>query len=104
MSGAGSSSSGPVPGAPAEHRALLDFEIDFTNGGGIQGTGYRLDIPTPDTSDAEVGVLLVRELGLLMVGEVRITARSTVVEPHRRRPGARFASSDDGRSSWSCHT
>lgn len=68
-----------------EHRIEIDFQIDFSNGGGIQGQGFRLDIPDDDISDADAGALLVRELGLLMVGEVRIVSRRIIAEPHRRR-------------------
>jgi kynurenine formamidase len=68
-----------------EHRVELDFEITFRNGGGLQGQGFRLDIPGGDITDEAAGALLVRELGLLMVDQVRITARRILVEPHRRR-------------------
>lgn len=68
-----------------EHRVELDFVITFRNGGGLQGQGFRLDIPADDISDADAGALLVRELRLLMVDEVRITARRVLAEPHRRR-------------------
>jgi kynurenine formamidase len=71
-----------------EHRVELDFEITFRNGGGLQGQGFRLDIPGEDISDEDAGALLVRELGLLMVDTVRVTARRILVEPHRRRGGA----------------
>ncbi len=68
-----------------EHRVELDFVITFRNGGGLQGEGFRLDIPGDDISDADAGAFLVRELRLSMVDEVRITARRIVAEPHRRR-------------------
>ncbi len=29
-----------------EKRVVFDFEIDFSNGGGIQGQGFRLGIST----------------------------------------------------------
>jgi kynurenine formamidase len=72
--------------SPPEHRVELDFGITFRNGGGLQGQGFRLDIPGDDITDEQAAALLVRELGLLMVDEVRITARRVVAEPHRRRP------------------
>ena len=28
----------------AQKRVVFDFEIDFSNGGGLQGQGFRLDI------------------------------------------------------------
>ena len=33
-----------------EHRVEFDFEVTFTNGGGIQGQGFRLDIPGDDVT------------------------------------------------------
>ena len=69
-----------------EHRVELDFVITFRNGGGLRGEGFRLDIPGDDISDADAGALLVRDLGLSMVDQVRIVARRIVGEPHRRRP------------------
>jgi len=34
------------------HRVQFDFEIDFSNGGGIQGRDFRLDIAGDDISIA----------------------------------------------------
>ena len=31
-----------------EKRVIFDFEIDFSNGGGVQGQGFRLDIEGGD--------------------------------------------------------
>ena len=31
-----------------DNRVVFDFEIDFSNGGGIQGQGFRLDIEGDD--------------------------------------------------------
>ncbi|MEU7169935.1 cyclase family protein [Micromonospora tulbaghiae] len=66
-----------------EYRAVFDAEVDFANGGGLRTDGFRLDVPHPDVTDDEVAALLVRHLGLLMVGEVRITNRTVVEEPHK---------------------
>lgn len=71
--------------ASEQHRVELDFAITFRNGGGIQGQGFRLDIPGDDISDADAAALLVRDLGLLMVDQVRIEGRRVIAEPHRRR-------------------
>jgi hypothetical protein len=35
-----------------DYRVQFDFEIGFSNGGGIQGQGFRLDIDGDDISDA----------------------------------------------------
>jgi arylformamidase len=68
-----------------DHRVQFDFEIDFSNGGGIQGQGFRLDIDGADISDDELAASIVRDLRLLMVGEVRILAKTIIAEPHKRR-------------------
>jgi arylformamidase len=66
-----------------EQRVEFDFEIAFTNGGGIQGQGFRLDIPGDDATADWVADALVRELGLLMVGDVRIRNRRVLAEAHK---------------------
>ncbi|GAB3432979.1 hypothetical protein [Flindersiella endophytica] len=59
-----------------DHRVRFDFEIDFANGGGIQGQGFRLDIEGADISDEELAEHLIRDLRLLMVRETRILSPS----------------------------
>lgn len=66
-----------------EWRVSFDAEVTFTNGGGLQVQGFRLDIPRPDVDDGELGPLLVRHLGLLMVGEVRISNKELIREAHK---------------------
>jgi arylformamidase len=74
----------------SEHRVEFDFDIDFTNGGSLHATGFRLDIPGDDISEEALAELLVGDLRLLMVGEVRIRNRRILQEQHRRptRPAA----------------
>jgi arylformamidase len=67
-----------------DQRVAFDFELEFTNGGGLSGTGFRLDVPDGDVSDDWIADALVRDLRLLMVGPVRITNRRLVEEPHKR--------------------
>jgi arylformamidase len=67
-------------------RVQFDFEIDFSNGGGIQGRDFRLDIAGDDISDRDLADYLVADMRLLMVGEVRIHNKRIVVEAHRRVP------------------
>ncbi|WP_091230378.1 cyclase family protein [Microbacterium sp. 3J1] len=66
-----------------EYRAHFDFDIAFANGGGMRGEGFRLDIPRADIDETQVGLLLVRHLGLALVGAVEITRLRIVEEPHR---------------------
>lgn len=69
----------------AEKRVVFDFQIEFTNGGGIQGQGFRLDIDSDDIGDAELVAYVARDLRLLMVGPARILNKRIIVEPHKRR-------------------
>jgi hypothetical protein len=70
----------------AQKRVVFDFEIDFSNGGGLQGQGFRLDIVGNDVADDALADHLVRDLRLLMVGSVRILHKRIVAEPHKRLP------------------
>ena len=67
-------------------RVKFDFEIDFTNGGGIQGQDFRLDIAGDDISAQDLADYIVRDMRLLMVGDVRIRNKEIITEPHKRRP------------------
>jgi arylformamidase len=68
-----------------EHRVQFDFEIEFSNGGGLQGQGFRLDIDGTDIADDELAAYIVRDLGLLMVGDVRTRNKQIIRERHKRR-------------------
>ena len=67
-----------------DKRVVFDFEIDFLNGGGVQGQGFRLDIDGEEISDRELGDVIVRDLRLLMVGSVRILNKQVIEERHKR--------------------
>ena len=67
-----------------DHRVVFDFEIDFANGGGLQGRDFRLDIAGDAISDEALAEHLVADLRLLMVGAVRITRKRVIQEPHKR--------------------
>ncbi|MBO9626185.1 MAG: cyclase family protein [Microbacterium sp.] len=83
--------------ASAEHRAHFDFALTFANGGGMQGEGFRLDLPRPDLSEGEIGALLVRHLGLALVDEVRLTGLRVVEEPHRGSRGVQKEAAEEAR-------
>jgi hypothetical protein len=68
-----------------DKRVQFDFEIDFTNGGGIQGQEFRLDIDGDDITDEELATYIVEDMRLLMVGEVRILNKKIINEKHKRR-------------------
>lgn len=83
-----------------EYRAEFDFEIGFLNGGSVSGTGFRLDVPGEDVTDDWIADALVRDLRLLMVGEVRIANRRVFAEAHKRGPaGESGGASPDGAGS-----
>ena len=67
-------------------RVKFDFEIDFTNGGGIQGQEFRLDIAGDEISEQDLADYIVRDMRLLMVGAVRILNKEIITEQHKRRP------------------
>ena len=72
----------------ADRRVQFDFEVDFSNGGGIQGQGFRLDIDGDDISDAVLADYIVRDMRLLMVGAVRIRNKTILREAHKRSGAA----------------
>jgi arylformamidase len=75
--------------APGENRVEFDFEVGFSNGGGLEGQGFRLDIDGSDISDEELGAYVVRDLRLLMVERVEIANKRIFPERHKRgRAGA----------------
>lgn len=67
-----------------DHRVAFDFEVEFSNGGGIKGWDFRLDIDGTDISDEALGDHIVRDLRLLMVGSVRILGKRVFRERHKR--------------------
>ena len=67
-----------------DKRVQFDFEIDFSNGGGIQGQGFRLDIDADTIADQALADYIVRDMRLLMVGEVRILNKTIITEAHKR--------------------
>ncbi|MCE4048899.1 MULTISPECIES: cyclase [Bacillaceae] len=68
-----------------DKRVQFDFEIDFTNGGGLQGQDFRLDIHGDDISDDELAKYIVEDMRLLMVGKVRILNKKIINEKHKRK-------------------
>ena len=73
-----------------QKRVQFDFEIEFLNGGGIQGQGFRLDIDGDDIEDTALARYIVKDLRLLMVGRVLIKNKIIIAEPHKRSSAAAF--------------
>ncbi len=67
-----------------DKRVKFDFEITFSNGGGIQGQDFRLDIDGDDISDEELGRYIVADMRLLMVKDVKILNKQIIEEKHKR--------------------
>lgn len=70
-----------------EYRAHFDARVEFANGGGLTAEAFRLDVPSADVTEAEVGRLFVQHLGLALVGSVTLTRFSVVEEQHRGSRG-----------------
>ena len=68
-------------------RVQFDAEVRFANGGDLRVRDFRLDIPGEDVSEGELAELLVRLLGLLMVGEVEISGKTLIREAHKGSRG-----------------
>lgn len=69
-----------------EKRVKFDFEIWFTNGGGIKGEDFRLDIEGDDISDKALADYIVADMRLLMVGRTSILNKEIFEEAHKRTP------------------
>ena len=69
-----------------QKRVRFDFDIEFTNGGGIQGQDFRLDIAGDDIADDTLAAYIVDDMRLLMVGSVSILRKEILTEPHKRTP------------------
>jgi arylformamidase len=67
-----------------DKRVSFDFEVTFSNGGGIQGQGFRLDIDGDAIDDQTLAAYIVKDLRLLMVGNVTILNKRIIEEQHKR--------------------
>ena len=82
-----------------DKRVCFDFEVIFSNGGGIQGQDFRLDIDGDDIEDDVLADTIIRDMRLLMVGEVRILNKAIIEERHKRNApaeGAAAGAAEDG--------
>jgi len=68
-----------------DKRVVFDFDISFTNGGGIQGQDFRLDIAGDTIRDQELADYIVNDMQLLMVGKVDILNKYYIEEKHKRQ-------------------
>ena len=77
-----------------DYRAAFDAVVRFSNGGGLTARGFRVDVPSRETGEAEIAALFVASLGLLMTDSVELSNVEIVAEPHK---GTRGGPSDQGR-------
>jgi len=66
------------------------------NGGGLRADAFRLDLPSADLDEDAIGRLLVRHLGLALVGRVALSNLRIVEEPHRGSRGVADAGAGAG--------
>lgn len=69
------------------YRAVFDAEVTFSNGGGLQAQGFRVDLPGPDATDEQIGELFVASLDLLMTETVTVHDVRIIEEPHKGTRG-----------------
>jgi kynurenine formamidase len=65
-----------------QYRAEFDAAVTFTNGGGLQAQGFRVDVPHPDVTTAEIAALFVAACGLLAADRVDLTGVRIFAEQH----------------------
>lgn len=82
-------------GGMTEYRAHFDFDLSFANGGELSGTGFRLDLPSEQVSESDIGRLLVQHLGLALVDEVQLRGVRIVAEAHRGSRGVSVGGAAD---------
>lgn len=80
-----------------EYRAHFDAVVEFANGGSLSTDGFRLDLPSPDVTEADVARLFVQHLGLALVSEVRLSGLRIVEEQHRGSRGIEAAAASPQR-------
>jgi hypothetical protein len=77
-----------------QYRAVFDAEIVFSNEGGIQAQGFRVDVPGPDVSRDDIARLFVTSLDLLMTESAVVSNVRIIEESHK---GTRGGPSDPRR-------
>jgi hypothetical protein len=71
----------------SQYRAVFDAEITFSNGGGLQAQGFRVDLPSADTSEEEIGRLFVTSLDLLLADTIEVRDVRIIEEAHKGTRG-----------------
>jgi len=71
----------------SQYRAVFDAEITFSNEGGLQAQGFRVDVPDANVTEAEIGRLFVTSLDLLMTETVTLSNVRIIQELHKGTRG-----------------
>jgi len=71
----------------SEYRASFDATVRFSNGGDLSVHGFRVDLPSEDVTEDDIGALFVASLGLLMSEPVTLSNVSVFLEPHKGTRG-----------------
>ena len=71
----------------SQYRAVFDAEITFSNDGGLQAQGFRVDVPDANVTEAEIGRLFVASLDLLMTETVTLSNVRIIQELHKGTRG-----------------
>lgn len=82
-----------------QFRARFDARVEFANGGHLEVTDFRVDVPRADVTPAEVGRLFVASLGLLMSERVEVRALQVFPEAHKGTRGGPSAGPATGAGS-----
>lgn len=62
----------------SKYRVKLRFQVKFTNGGQLRGSGFLLDIPGDRISPGRAAQILISAMNLLRPGPVTIYALEVV--------------------------
>lgn len=71
----------------AQYRASFDAVVTFANGGDLAVHGFRVDLPSREADEEEIGALFVASLGLLMTDSVTLANVEVFAEPHKGTRG-----------------
>jgi hypothetical protein len=67
-----------TPNPQSEFRVKLDFRVDFTNGGYVEGREFLLDLEGDTVSDEDLKVMIVESMNLAKAGAVTIFKKEIV--------------------------
>lgn len=66
------------PNPRSEFRVKVDFRVDFTNGGYVEGHDFLLDLEENTVSDEDLRGMIVESMNLVMAGEVQLFKKEIV--------------------------